>query len=127
MSQYVVLTMLDVFQLCYFGETMKTQSSHISDALLRCSWYLCGGPFRRILSIILSNSTKPLVMTGGKFFILDFHKLTSVSQFTQIENMYFFNAGLIPIFLQFIDNSSIIFVLHPFTEFGKIGQSKMTL
>lgn len=79
LSQYLMLTLLDVFQLCYFGETLKTQSSHISDALLRCPWCLCGGPFRRILSIILSNSTQPLVMTGGKFFILDFYKLSSVS------------------------------------------------
>lgn len=55
------------------------QSSHIGDALLRSPWYLCGGPFRRITSIILANCTQPLVMTGGKFFILGFNKLSSVS------------------------------------------------
>lgn len=92
MSQYLMLTLLDVFQLCYFGETLKSQSSHISDASLRCPWYLCGGPFRRNLSIILSNSVRPLVMTGGKFFILDFHKLTRVSLYlaTTFEIIYNF-------------------------------------
>lgn len=79
MTAYVILTLLDVFQLCYFGETLKRQSTQICDALLRCPWHLCGGPFRRIVSIILANCTKPLVMTGGNFFILDFNKLVQVS------------------------------------------------
>lgn len=79
MTAYLILTLLDVFQLCYFGETLMQQSSHIGDALLRSPWYLCGGPFRRITSIILANCTQPLVMTGGKFFILGFNKLSSVS------------------------------------------------
>lgn len=81
MSAYLILTLLDVFQLCYFGEILKQQSSHIGDALLRGPWHLCGGPFRRIALLILVNSTKPLVMTGGKFFVLDFQKLTSVRQY----------------------------------------------
>lgn len=78
MSAYLILTLLDVFQLCYFGDTLKQQSSHIDDALLRCPWYLCGGPFRRLMSVILANSRKSLVLTGGKFFVLDLNKLASV-------------------------------------------------
>lgn len=76
---YVILTGLDVYSLCYFGEQLKSQTSRIGDALFRCPWHLCGGPFRRIASIILANTTKPCVMTGGKFFVLDFEKLTSVN------------------------------------------------
>lgn len=87
MTAYLILTLLDVFQLCYFGETLKQQSSHIGDALLRCEWYLCGGPFRRISSIILANCTEPLVMTGGKFFILGFSKLTSVSLHEKLDSI----------------------------------------
>ncbi|XP_055304002.1 putative odorant receptor 85e [Sitodiplosis mosellana] len=92
MTAYLILTLLDVFQLCYFGETLKQQSSHIGDALLRCPWHLSGGPFRRIALIFLANCTKPLVMTGGKFFILDFQKLTSImkasfSYFTLLQHL----------------------------------------
>ncbi|XP_031627368.1 putative odorant receptor 85e, partial [Contarinia nasturtii] len=92
MTAYLILTLLDVFQLCYFGETLKQQSSHIGDALLRCEWYLCGGPFRRIASIILANCNQPLVMTGGKFFILGFSKFTSImkasfSYFTLLQHL----------------------------------------
>lgn len=84
MTSYLILTILDVFQLCYFGETLTQQSSHIGDALMRNAWYLCGGPFRRNVSIILAYCTQPLVMTGGKFFILGFSKLTSVSVYFDV-------------------------------------------
>lgn len=79
MTPYLILTLLDVFQMCYFGEILKQQSSHSGEALLRCPWYLCGGPFRRIASILLSNSNEPMVLTGSGFFILDFGKLINVS------------------------------------------------
>lgn len=65
--------------MCYFGETLKHHSSRCGDAFLRSSWYLCGGPFRRIASIVLSNSYEPMVLTGSGFFVLDFHKLINVS------------------------------------------------
>lgn len=76
---YVILSSLDLYQLCYLGEALRQQSSKIGSALLRCPWYLCGGRFRRHMLIVLANSMKPLVMTGGKFFILGFDKLTGVS------------------------------------------------
>lgn len=75
---YVILTMLDLFQLCYFGETLKQQTSHIGDALMRTNWYLCGGSFRRRVLIILSSSNKPMTLSGLKFFVLDYQKLTGV-------------------------------------------------
>lgn len=76
---YIILSLMDLFQMCYFGEILKQQSSKVGTALLRCPWHLCGGQFRRRVSIILANTMKPLVLTGGKFFVLDFNKLTGVS------------------------------------------------
>lgn len=83
LGSYIILSSLDLYQMCYFGEALKQQSSRIGSALLRCPWHLCGGRFRRDMSIILANTMKPLVMTGGKFFVLDFDKLTGVSAFVQ--------------------------------------------
>lgn len=97
MSAYLILTLLDVFQLCYFGDTLKQQSSHIDDALLRCPWYLCGGPFRRLMSVILTNSTQSLVLTGGKFFILDLNKLASVSNLHVLNSMEFLLLDIIQV------------------------------
>lgn len=79
LTPYVILTLLDVFQMCYFGEILKQQSSHSGEALSRSPWYLCGGPFRRIASILLSNSNQPMVLTGSGFFILDLSKMINVS------------------------------------------------
>lgn len=78
-GSYFVLSCLDLYQMCYFGEALKRQSSKIGTALFRCPWHLCGGQFRRNMLIILSNTMSPLVMTGGNFFVLDFDKLTAVS------------------------------------------------
>lgn len=79
LTPYVILTLLDVFQMCYFGEILKRQSSHSAEAFSQCPWYLCGGPFRRIASVLLTNSNEPMVLTGSGFFILDFSKLINVS------------------------------------------------
>lgn len=54
------------------------QSIRVGDAVLRCSWHLCGSRFRRDLSIILANTVVPIQLTGGKFFILDYTKVIAV-------------------------------------------------
>lgn len=79
MTSYLILTLLDLFQMCYFGDVIKQQTSHIGDALFRSDWHLCGGRFRRVAIIILSKSMHPQVLTGGDFFVLDYTKLIGVS------------------------------------------------
>lgn len=79
LALYLMLTFLDILQMCYFGEILKLQSIRIGNGLFYSPWYLCGGQFRRSMSIILANVTKPLVITGGKFFVLDLSKMTGVS------------------------------------------------
>lgn len=54
------------------------QSIRVGDAVLRSPWHLCGGSFRRSLSVILANTIEPLKLTGGKFFILDYTKVIAV-------------------------------------------------
>lgn len=134
---YVILSALDLFQMCYFGENMKQQSLKVGNALLRCPWHLCGGPFRRGVLIILSNSMKPLVITGGKFFILDFDKMTGVSNNAQNQSreekkiitnynycqMFQFLLFFFLFFLCIdfnLDYESIIFILHFDSKNGKL-------
>lgn len=77
---YLSLTFMDIFELCYFGETLKQQSLKVGEAIFYSPWHLSGGQFRRSVSIFLSNSNRPLLLTGGKFFILDFAKMSAVSK-----------------------------------------------
>lgn len=87
MLLYFVLTLFDIIQLCYFGDILKQSSLKIGDALFFSPWYLCGGQFRRSMSIFLANTNQPLVITGGKFFVLDFSKMTAVSKLNFISNL----------------------------------------
>lgn len=76
---YALLTFLDIFELSYFGEMLKQQSLKVGDALFRSPWHLCGAQFRRSMSIFLAHNSRPILLTGGKFFILDFAKMSAVS------------------------------------------------
>lgn len=62
----------------YAGNSIKVQSQRMGEAIFRCPWHLCGGSFRRDLLMILKNTIKPMVWTGGKFFIMDNEKLKAV-------------------------------------------------
>lgn len=54
------------------------KSTRVGEALLRSPWHLCGGPFRRGILMILQNTLKPIVLTGGKFFVLDYMKVKGI-------------------------------------------------
>lgn len=72
------MTTLALLMIGYSGDCLKAHSDGIGAALLRCPWHLCGGPFRRDLMIIMKNTLKPMVLTGGKFFVLDYEKVKAV-------------------------------------------------
>lgn len=124
LGSYIILSSLDLYQMCYFGEALKQQSNRIGSALLRCPWHLCGGRFRRDMSIILSNTMKPLVMTGGQFFVLDFGKLTGVS--AHRTNVFRLHHPLHANQLWFLisDFESIFFIFY---SVAKIGQLNYTI
>lgn len=83
---YLFLTLWELFIFGYSGNWIKVQSIRVSDALVRCPWYLCGGPFRRGMITIMANTMKPIVITGGKFFILDYDKVKAVGKL-KLENV----------------------------------------
>lgn len=118
LGSYIILSSLDLYQMCYFGEALKQQSSRIGSALFRCPWHLCGGRFRRDMLIILSNTTKPLVMTGGKFFVLDFGKLTGVSAMSSVRLHHSLLRNSIMILIS--DFEGIIFIFHSVAKIGRL-------
>lgn len=59
---------------------------------MRSQWYSFKTPFRRSLQIIMANSLKPLKITAGKFYVLDYERFISVmrasfSYYTLLKNM----------------------------------------
>lgn len=118
LGSYIILSSLDLYQMCYFGEALKQQSSRIGTALLRCPWHLCGGRFRRDMLIVLANTMKPLVMTGGKFFVLDFGKLTGVSVHRPSSDLRRRQPNSIMILIS--DFEGIVLIFHSPAKVGRL-------
>ncbi|XP_038120468.1 putative odorant receptor 85e [Culex quinquefasciatus] len=70
--EYLMLTMTELFLLCYLGQTMKVQSMKVGDALMMSPWYECGAAFRKRTQLILINSFHPVRLTAMKLYDLDF-------------------------------------------------------
>lgn len=75
---YLVWTTSEVFCMGYAGNSLKLQSERMGEALFRCPWHLCGGPFRRDILMMLKSTMTPMVWTGGKFFVMDNEKVKAV-------------------------------------------------
>lgn len=75
----------------YAGNSLKVQSERIGEAILRCPWHLCGGPFRRDMLMVLKNTMKPMVWTGGKFFVMDNEKVKAVTFLEDINKCSYHN------------------------------------
>lgn len=75
---YLSLTLSELFIFGFSGNSLKYQSGRVAEAIMRCDWYLCGGPFRRCMLTFMARSLKPFTLTGGKFFILDYDKTKAV-------------------------------------------------
>lgn len=54
------------------------QSTRIGDAIFRSPWHLCGAKFRKDILIVMASASKPIALTGGKFFVLDYNKMLGV-------------------------------------------------
>lgn len=55
------------------------QSIKVGDAILRSPWYRFDVKFQRLIIIVLANTQKALIMTGGKFFDLGWDLFVTVS------------------------------------------------
>lgn len=76
--QYLLLTFIAAWVIAYAGNCLKVESDRVMHAISNCPWHLCGGPFRRDVLMLMLNTLKPLTLTGGKFFIMDYDKLRAV-------------------------------------------------
>lgn len=109
--QYLLLTFIAVWVFWYAGNCLKVESDRVMHAISNCPWHLCGGPFRRDVLMLMLSTSKPLTLTGGNFFIMDYDKFRAVCFYNSVCNMRTHIFHCI-----FSDNSSIIFVLYSFAE-----------
>lgn len=72
MLQYLQFTMVEVFFLCYCGETLTNESLAISDAVYMSNWYeFIGNKFHSgFIQFLIQRSHRPVELRAGGLFTL---------------------------------------------------------
>lgn len=73
----------------YLGQIILNQSVRVRDFIYEVPWYQGGAPFRRSLLIIMMNTLKPHIITGGKFYAMGYDKFTAVKRLWTENYQYF--------------------------------------
>lgn len=112
-GMYLAMTVADLFLLCYMGQIIESQSMRVRDFLYDTPWERCSAPFRRTMLIVMLYTTKPKVMTGGKFFTLSYEKFVAVSRLSQLKRFHSINV------CDFTDYETVVLVFYADPEHGR--------
>ncbi|CAO1411950.1 unnamed protein product [Diamesa serratosioi] len=89
---YFSLATGELLLLCYYAEQLKRHSARAGEALMRSNWQTFVGPVQRCMIILLSNATKPIVLSAGNIYNLDIEQFrtvmsTAFSYYTLLKNL----------------------------------------
>ncbi|XP_029169054.1 odorant receptor 4-like isoform X2 [Nylanderia fulva] len=74
---YICCVLSTILAYCYIGECLIKESTGLRDALYNSNWYNNSPSHTKLLSICMTRSEKPLVLTAGKFCVLSLNTFTS--------------------------------------------------
>lgn len=60
------------------------QSARVRDFLYAVRWYEMDATFRADMRLVMLQSERPLFMTGGKFFVLNYGTFVVVSKLMRV-------------------------------------------
>lgn len=75
---YLIGVMGDTFYNAHAGQILLDQSVRVRDFLYEISWYRMDRKLRQDMRFILMFGCRPLQLTGGKFFVMNYEKFVSV-------------------------------------------------
>nr|UEN71228.1 olfactory receptor 45 [Gregopimpla kuwanae] len=75
---YVSTMLMMVYGYCFAGEYLISESEKVYNAYYQCQWYDLSSSFKKQLSICMTGSAKPLLLTGGGFYVFSLAGFTSV-------------------------------------------------
>ncbi|XP_034826617.2 odorant receptor 67c-like isoform X2 [Maniola hyperantus] len=92
-APFLVMSLTQVFLLCFFGDLLMSSSIQISDAVYSCRWYDAEPAIRRCVLIIIIRSQKPCKVTASNFADLNLSAFTTIlsrswSCFALLKTMY---------------------------------------
>ncbi|XP_023938812.2 odorant receptor 85b [Bicyclus anynana] len=92
-APFLIMSLTQVFLMCFFGDLLMASSIQISDAVYGCGWYDAELSIRRIVLIIMIKSQKPCKVTAANFVDLNLAAFTTIlsrswSFFALLKTMY---------------------------------------
>lgn len=76
---YIFYVTMDSFTSSYIGQILMDQSVRVRDFLYNVPWYTMDRRTRADMRFVLLGSQTPLILTGGKFFVLKYETFIVVS------------------------------------------------
>lgn len=76
---YIFYVTMDSFTSSYIGQILMDQSVRVRDFLYNVPWYAMDPKTRNDMRFVLMGSQTPLILTGGKFFVLKYETFIVVS------------------------------------------------
>lgn len=69
-SLYLMLSLTQIGMYCWFGHNILSKSIQIGDACYMSEWYTFSVEEQKMFLLIMKRAVRPLVLSGGKFFVL---------------------------------------------------------
>nr|XP_049702512.1 odorant receptor 22b-like [Helicoverpa armigera] len=79
---YLSIFICNLFVDCYFGNTITTKSSYISNVVFACPWTELPTSLKRNLIIFIAKTQRPLVITAAKLVPVSLETFTKVMNWT---------------------------------------------
>nr|WVD93628.1 odorant receptor 15 [Graphosoma rubrolineatum] len=67
--QVQILELLHAYLFCWWGENLATESAKLYHSLYKTPWFYCGKRFNRLVQIMMSNASKPVIPKDPLFKI----------------------------------------------------------
>ncbi|XP_049821496.1 odorant receptor 30a-like [Aethina tumida] len=75
---YFMTMMCQIAMYCYFGHNIMTSSSEITTACYMSNWLNFSVKVRKMLILIMERAKRPLIITAGRYFILNLATLMAI-------------------------------------------------
>ncbi|XP_049964580.1 uncharacterized protein LOC126485019 [Schistocerca serialis cubense] len=67
---YMASILLQIFCYCWFGDSLSSKSTAVARVAYSCAWTRGSAGFGRSLCILMARAQRPLIVSGGSFYIL---------------------------------------------------------
>jgi odorant receptor len=78
-SMFLVVTLLQILMICYYGQKLTTAAGNTREAMYNCGWSSDHKKMKTIMVLMMQRTQKPTVLTAYKFSVVNLEAFTVVS------------------------------------------------